>query len=316
MTSRDERTPAELDCTNLVKEWPIWKGSFLMYLMATEKDKIGEPNKIATFLWLIGPKAMQIYHTLFPNDGTTDGILGKVKKKTNNEQESGRKLDDVLKAFDEYCIPRKNTTMETFKFNTLIQKENQIFAEYETQLRKQAQYCEFKCTCGISYEERMLKDRIIIGINDKKLRVKLLDKKNIALQDVIDQCKSNEMSSENERLLTVAAAQASVISVDSLQVDEQPKEIDSVSKKCYNCGEDYKPTHLRYCKANNATCVGCGKRGHFMRFCRSSKGQRSDNKTVNQPGNNNKNYINKKQNHQIVSYDWGATPLVKVKILA
>lgn len=76
MASND-RLPNELDCTNLAKEWPTWKRTFLMYMMASDKMEQPEPKKIATFLWLIGSSAMDIYNTLFPNDGTMEGIIGK-----------------------------------------------------------------------------------------------------------------------------------------------------------------------------------------------------------------------------------------------
>lgn len=75
MTSND-RLPEVLDCTNLSREWPLWKRTFQMYMLATGKDELTEPKKIATFLWLAGTNATEIYNTLFPNDGTTDGMVG------------------------------------------------------------------------------------------------------------------------------------------------------------------------------------------------------------------------------------------------
>lgn len=47
-----------------------------MYMRATGKANGTESTKIATFLWLIGRQGRDIYNTLFPNDGTEDGILG------------------------------------------------------------------------------------------------------------------------------------------------------------------------------------------------------------------------------------------------
>lgn len=63
--------------------------------------------------------------------------------------------------------------MEAFKFHKIAQKEKQTFAEFETELRTQAQFCEFQCLkCNTPYPDRMLRDRIIIGINDKSLQHK------------------------------------------------------------------------------------------------------------------------------------------------
>lgn len=129
-----------------------------------------EKNKIATFIWLIGEQGTEIYNTLFSNDGTQNSMLG--EKRLASDKVEQRSLDEVLKKFDDYCLPQKNVAMESFKFNTILQKEKQSINEFETELRKQLPFCEFKCSCGVSYENRMLRDRIIIGVHDRKLQLK------------------------------------------------------------------------------------------------------------------------------------------------
>lgn len=257
MTSND-RVPAELDCANLAKEWPAWKRTFLMYMMATGKNDEQEPKKIATFLWLIGSRAMEIYNTLFPNDGTTDEMLGTNDGNQNGNAENRndatvdvaaaaqqqsqpsteRTLNQILSAFDQYCIPQKNATMESFKFNTVAQKEKQSFADFETELRKQIQFCEFNCPCGVSYQERMLKDRIIIGVYDKKLQLKLLDGNNATLQKVIEMCKAFEAANANKVLLDKNHVQ------QAYSITNKMGEINAVTRRCYNCGDDFTPSHL------------------------------------------------------------------------
>lgn len=272
MASND-RLPPELDCADLAKEWPIWKRTFLMYMMANGKHNLGESQKIATFLWLIGPRAMDIYNTLYPNDGTSEDILGNQTTATNGEAEQTaqdhRKLDEILKTFDAYCTPMKNVAMESFKFNTMTQKEKQSFIEFETELRKQLQYCEYKCQCGKSYEERMLRDRIIIGVHDKRLQLKLLDGKDESLKKVINTSKIFEAANANKVLLDRGAEQSIVQSVS-----EQPDLVNAITRQCHNCGLAFTPAHLRVCKAKNVVCYSCGRRGHFQKFCRQSKARR------------------------------------------
>lgn len=101
-----------------------------------------------------------------------------------------RTLANVIKAFDDYCLPRKNIAMEAFKFNMIVQKEKQSFSSFETELRTQLRYCDFECSsCHMSYANRMLRDRIIVGVQDKKLQLKLLDGKDDPLSKVVDACK-------------------------------------------------------------------------------------------------------------------------------
>lgn len=175
----------ELDCTNIATEWKSWKRDFSVYMIANNKNGQTEPTKIATFLWLIGTTGANVYSTLFPNDGSEDSLLGttrtmRVIPATDTEPArevlditAQRSLQDVLTAFDNHCLPQKNATMESFKFNNIVQKERQPFNEFLTEIRAQIEKCEFSCTCGLSYQNRMLRDRIITGVYDKKIAVEI-----------------------------------------------------------------------------------------------------------------------------------------------
>lgn len=90
-----------------------------MYLMASGKDDEPEPKKIATFLWLAGTRATEIYSTLFPNDGTADDMVGKPTPAEGEEDEGEqRTLDAVIKAFDKFCIPQR--TQQWSRTNSTI----------------------------------------------------------------------------------------------------------------------------------------------------------------------------------------------------
>ncbi|XP_017485039.1 PREDICTED: uncharacterized protein LOC108373626 [Rhagoletis zephyria] len=178
--------------TNIATEWPKWKQQFTVWMIAN--GKMGRPDneKIAIFIWLLGEQGIAIYNTLYPNDGAEKSMLGIDMSAPTEETPDAvqqRTLNEVMKSFDEFCVPRKNIAMESYKFNMISQKERQSFTEFETELRKQIQYCEFKSDCGKRYEDRMLRDRIIVGVHDKKLQLKLLDGRDETLAKVVDTCK-------------------------------------------------------------------------------------------------------------------------------
>lgn len=204
----NERAPQELDCANLANEWPNWKRNFLVYMIASGKSTEPETIKIANFIWLVGTRGANIYNTLYPNDGSQNSLLGTVRAGDAIIQ---RTLDEVLDKFDQHCLPQRNVTMESYKFNMIAQKERQPFTEFETELRTQLRHCEFKCECGKSYENRMLRDRIIVGIHDTKLQLKLLDGRDEELVRVIDTCKTYEAANANKGILN--AKQCSVDAV-------------------------------------------------------------------------------------------------------
>lgn len=288
----DSRLPQALDCADLARDWPKWKQSFLIYLIAADKMQETEKSKIALFLWLVGQRGMEIFNTLFPNDGSCESMFGREDNgaqaeiqpdadaenagtQTVNRQVPSRTLNDVIKAFDEYCLPKRNAAMEAFKFNRIEQKEKQTFGEFETALRTQLQYCEFECgSCHASYADRMLKDRIIIGIQDKKLQMKLLDGKNDPLSKITETCKIFEAASVNKQLLERQAMPSMEIKAVTESNDNHGEVnvgVAAIRRSCYNCGQMFNGKHRRFCPAVNIKCNACGKTGHFARFCKQSQ---------------------------------------------
>lgn len=158
-------------------------------------------------------------------------------------ENGARTLANVIAAFDAYCLPRRKVTMEAFKFNLITQKEKQCFADFETELRTQSQFCEFKCSaCQVSYADRMLRDKIIIGVQDKKLQLKLLDGKDERLSKVVETCKIFEAAMENRMLLDekdiVTEVKVMELKKDT-KTTEAIQEVDAINRsnsKCYNCG--------------------------------------------------------------------------------
>lgn len=212
--------------------------------MATKKHAEGEPEKIATFLWLVGEQGLEIFNTLFP----TYDCFGSppVAAETNASESSADiaptvvqqlKLTTVLSAFDEHCLPKRNLAMEVFKLNVIAQKENQPFMEFETTLRSQIKCCEYKCTnCQTSYAERILRDKIIVGVNDKNLQLRLLDGADKPLDKVIQICKAFEVATINKSILDSKQLSVEVNAVSKRQVK-------APMNNCFNCGKPFIKNH-------------------------------------------------------------------------
>ena len=256
----NNRLPPPLDCSNLAKDWPSWKRSFVLYMIANNKLDGDEREKLATFLWLAGKQATEIYNAIFPSDGSPDALLGTIKKLQTSECKQ-RTLDEVIKAFDDYCAPQRNAAMEAFKFRQIHQKERQPFVEFETELRTQSQHCSYKCKWGLSYENRLIQDQVIVGIGNKNLQFKLLEKEE-TLKDVVLKCKAYKSAVENKSLLKEE-------SINSVAMEEDQSVVNAVRRSCFSCGHPFSSGHYRVCKARGIVCRSCGREGHFQKFCKT-----------------------------------------------
>ncbi|XP_072390741.1 uncharacterized protein [Diabrotica undecimpunctata] len=165
--------------------WLLWKQKFRIYLTASEKSASTEEVKIANLLNFIGDEGVDIYNTF-----------------TEDQQAT---LDKLIGAFDDYFLPKKIAPMETLKFHHLVQGNEQSIDQYLTDLKEQARLCEFKCTkatCGESYEDRMIRDQLIIGLTCNESQLRLLREQALTTEKILEYCKSIELSKEHIKVLT------------------------------------------------------------------------------------------------------------------
>ena len=135
----------------------VVKSEPLYYLLLTELNKKPEAVQVATLLTVTGEEARDVYSTF--TDWAEEGDETKIKP--------------VLEKFAAYCMPRKNVPFERCKFNRRIQEAGESYGQYKTALRKLAEGCDFR---KITPEE-ILRNRLIFGISDTKVRERLLRKK-------------------------------------------------------------------------------------------------------------------------------------------
>ena len=84
------------------------------------------------------------------------------------------KLEKIIEQFKAYFNPRKNITYSWLKFFNHHQETGQSFDDYMTELRKLSSDCEIE-----RLHESLLRDKLIIGLNDKKLQEHLLRESNL-----------------------------------------------------------------------------------------------------------------------------------------
>lgn len=80
---------------------------------------------------------------------------------------------------------------ERFVFFLTVQKKDQTFHGFPTELKKNAATCEFD-----TQEESLIRDRIVFGMKDKATQERLLREPNLDLGKAVNFCRAVEGSKQ------------------------------------------------------------------------------------------------------------------------
>ena len=126
--------------------WKRWKQE-LEFNMDLAMNGREEATKVKLFLYLIGSQGREIYDTM-----------------AFEVPASERTLTQVWAALYGHCNPRKNETVESFKFFSRTQDPG------ESQEKIIADFKLLATTCNLGDpKDSLLRDRIIWGIQDQQL---------------------------------------------------------------------------------------------------------------------------------------------------
>ena len=98
----------QLNDGSLAFNWRTWVAAWKNYTLATKLDKEDEARQVAALLAVIGKEANKVFRTF-----------------TFSSPDEAKKIEPVLRNFEEYCIPRENTIHERFLFFTRDQRESE-----------------------------------------------------------------------------------------------------------------------------------------------------------------------------------------------
>ena len=262
-----ERTLPPMNFTdNLAVNWQIWKQRFQTYLIASETNTKEEAVQCAQLLHFMGEEALHIYNTFTIAD---------------NER---NKIAVLLEKFDNYFIPKTNVTYERYKFVNLRQTPQESIEQFTTQLKNQANKCEFG-----NLKDDMVKTILISGIQDEILREKLLYQQNKNLQDVIEACILWENTKLQSQDMQKQVHEIQQKRGTTFSHKMQPRSTTTVAPKvtrhqqavetrvnrsvqdrfitnCNKCGKSHK---INNCPAYEKICNFCKKLNHFSVVCKA-----------------------------------------------
>lgn len=251
------KPPESLKLTgNVDSNWRAFKQHFQLYIVAVGFESKPDARKVALLLTVAGPQAIEVYNTfVYDEPGDKD------------------KFDIVMGKFDAHCSPKKNETYERYIFRSRIQQSCESFDSFLTDLKLKAQTCNFA-----TLRDSMIRDQIVFGVVDRKVRERLLRETDLTLEGAIRICQACDLSQQHVKSFSETGAiaigdSATVGAVSSQRGKRILPRSDSRMLDCKRCGLKHMP---KKCPAYGKICSACHGKNHFAKRC-FSKGK--ENKT-------------------------------------
>ena len=172
--------------------------------------------------------------------------------------------------------PTENSTINNYQFRSVVQNSDETFPSYCVRVEKEAKSCSFKCQhADCSAETTAVRDQIVIGATDSKIREKaLLEGWNLATL----RTEGTKMESASRGEAEISGGAVNKISKYSFRNLKNKKSAKSDGVTCFNCGEVFMGPafkHNESCIARDQKCKICGRKGHLPKCCHSRNNSRS-----------------------------------------
>ena len=169
-SNKDDKFCKRIDFSsgNLSTAWKSFKMQFEVFKVAKKYSDMSDEEQISNMLVQMGNESVPIYAQFVYCESK------EARKKT---------LTNTIRMFDKYFEPVKNVIYERAKFNTMRQGEKSIH-QFIVELQNQADQCDYG-----TMKSDLIRDRIVVGVKDKKLREYLMDIDDLDLNKCIQKSK-------------------------------------------------------------------------------------------------------------------------------
>lgn len=191
--------------------------------------------------------------------------------KLTPQQPENKTFKEIVSVLEDHFEPKPSELVECFRFNMRRQQDGESAGEFVVALRKLAVGCEFG-----QYLNKALRNQFVFGLADKKLQSRLLERKDLILDDAISIVTASELAEKGGMELQNGGEKLNVNKIKkSNEFKKNSKKaatnITHENKKCFRCGNT---SHLaNECNYKHVTCHFCKQKGHLRKVCFKEKKQ-------------------------------------------
>ena len=152
-------------------QWPEWKQRFQRYRTATKLFEEEGNVQVSSLIYAMGIEAEHVFRSF-----------------TFEREIDADNYNIVLNKFEEHFVPKRNVIHERARFHQLCQRQGESVEVFIRSLYELAEICDF----GRQKNEH-IRDRLVVGINDKDLSEKLQLKADLELDEAIQIVRQSEL---------------------------------------------------------------------------------------------------------------------------
>ena len=229
---------------DLEQSWKSFK-QHVQFLFDGPLKKKDEEEKCAYLMLWVGEKGRSLFQTW----------------KLSADQK--KKLDNYYTGFEEYVKPTSNTIYNRYKFQSKVQNPDETFEQFVTELQLLVKDCEY------DKSDEMVRDRIVTGVRNSKIRAKLLNEgSTLTLTRTLEVARTHELS--HSQCSAMEDKTVNVVKQKNKQnygkADKQKTSSKTEKESCGKCG--YEHGKLQ-CPAYGKRCSKCKRFNHFQKMCRT-----------------------------------------------
>ena len=251
------------------ESWIEYTKRLELYFVANEIKDNGK--KRAVLLSVCGAKTYKLIRYLVNPRKPTDKLFAELVNLVKN-----------------HLNPRPSSIVYRCKFNNRFCQQGETIQRYVAELRNSSEHCEFG-----EELEKMLRDRLVCGVNDERIQRRLLAESQLEFKKVMELATAMETADKNTSDLQngnpSARENPEEQAVNRVTKDppKDPKlpprnsKQPNATRECFRCGGQFHDAD--HCRYKNEECFKCQKKGHKADKCRSNRkpGRRNVRKSGN-----------------------------------